>query len=159
MEEILMSRDTVIFLLQHLEDFLNMEKCILNLVQETEFLGAAIISLKMYLSLRQENLLKIQSQCHDIHAKGQVTAHKLTELLGLQTLTIQAVFASSDEISTPSATASKSIESNSILSSDCIPQQQFQGGTSMVNPKSPDFQWALPNSASTFFDNKDGCIQ
>ena len=79
-----------------------------------------------------------------------MTAHKLTELLGLHTLTIQAVFASSDEISTPSAT---------VLSSDCILQQQFQGGTSMVNPKSPDFQWALPNSASTFFDNKDGYIQ
>ena len=29
----------------------------------------------------------------------------------------------------------------------------------MVDPKSPNFQWALPNSASTFFDNKDGCIQ
>ena len=54
-----MSRDTVIFLLQHLEDFLNMEKCILNPVQEIEFLGAAINSLKMHLSLPQENLLKI----------------------------------------------------------------------------------------------------
>ena len=28
-----------------------------------------------------------------------------------------------------------------------------------MDPKSPDFQWALPNSASKFFDNKDGCIQ
>ena len=29
----------------------------------------------------------------------------------------------------------------------------------MVDPKSLDFQSALPNSASNIFDNKDGCIQ
>ena len=28
-----------------------------------------------------------------------------------------------------------------------------------MDPKSPDFHWALPNSASKIFDNKDGCIQ
>ena len=49
--------------------------------------------------------------------------------------------------------------SNSVLSSDCIPQQQFKRETLMVDPISPDFQWALPNSASKFFDSKDGCIQ
>ena len=39
MEEILMRRDTVIFLLQHLSFVLNLEMSILNLVQEIEFLG------------------------------------------------------------------------------------------------------------------------
>ena len=39
MEEILMSRDTLIFLLQHLSFVLSLEKSILNLVQEIEFLG------------------------------------------------------------------------------------------------------------------------
>ena len=29
----------------------------------------------------------------------------------------------------------------------------------MVDPKSPDFQWALPNSTSKIFDNKDGSFQ
>ena len=28
-----------------------------------------------------------------------------------------------------------------------------------MDPKSPHFQWALPNSTSKFFDNKDGYIQ
>ena len=68
-------------------------------------------------------------------------------------------FASSDEFSISSATANKSIESNSMLSRNCITQPQFKGGTSVVDPKSPDFQSALPNSASNIFDNKDGCIQ
>ena len=46
-----------------------------------------------------------------------------------------------------------------MLSSDCIPQQRFKGGTSVVDPKSPDFQWELPNSASKSLDNKNECIQ
>ena len=91
MEEIFMSRDTVIFLLQHLDFVLNLEKSILNPVREIEFLEVTINSLKMCLSLTQEKVSKIQSQCQDVHAKGQVTVHELTRLLGLLTSTIQAV--------------------------------------------------------------------
>ena len=50
MEKILMSRDTVIFLLQHLGFALNLEKSILNPVLEIVFLGVTINSLKVYLS-------------------------------------------------------------------------------------------------------------
>ena len=91
MEEILMSRDTVIFLLQHLGFVLNMERSILNPVQEIEFLGVTINSLKMCLLLPQEKLVKVQSQCQDVHAKGQVTVHKLRKLSGLLASTIQEV--------------------------------------------------------------------
>ena len=38
-----------------------------------------------------------------------------------------------------------------MLLSDRIPQKQFKKGTSVVDPKSPDFQWVLPNSASGKF--------
>ena len=75
MEEIRMSRDTLIFLLQHLGFVLNLEKSILNPVQETEFLWVTITSLKMGLSLLKKNQLKIQSHYQDVHAKGQVTIH------------------------------------------------------------------------------------
>ena len=91
MDEILMSRDTVIFLLKHLGFVLNLEKSILNPVQEIEFLVVTINSLKMCLSLTQEKVLKIQSQCQDVHARGQVIVHELTRLLGLLASTIQAV--------------------------------------------------------------------
>ena len=47
--------------------------------------------LKMCLSLPQEKVLKIESQCQDVHAKRQVTVHKLTKLLSLLTSTIQTV--------------------------------------------------------------------
>ena len=53
MEELLMSRDTVIFLLQLLGFALNLEKYILNPVREIGFLGVTINSLKMCLSLPQ----------------------------------------------------------------------------------------------------------
>ena len=113
----------------------------------------------MCLSLPQEKVLKIQNQCQDVHAKGQVTINELTKLLGLLASKVQAVFTSSGKCSICSATANKSIESNSMLSSICITQHQFKGGTSVVDPESPIFQLALPNSVSKIFDNKDGCIQ
>ena len=91
MEDILMSIDTVIFLLQHLGFALNLEKSILNSVLKIEFLGVTINSLKMCLSLTLEKVLKSQSQCQDVHAKGQVTVHEITKLLGLLSSTIQAV--------------------------------------------------------------------
>ena len=42
--------------------------------------------------------------------------------------------ANSDKFSTSSTSANESIESNSMLSSDCIRQQQFKGGTSVAEP-------------------------
>ena len=89
MEDTLMSRDTVIFLLQLLGFVLNLEKSILNPVQEIDFLGVTIHFLKMCLSLPQEKVLKIQNQCQDAHAKGQVTVHKQIKMLGLLVSTIQ----------------------------------------------------------------------
>ena len=70
---------------------LNLEMSILNPVQEIEFLGVTVNSLKICLSLPQEKLLNVQSQCQNVHAKGQVTVHELTELLGLLASTIQEV--------------------------------------------------------------------
>ena len=82
----------------------------MNPLQEIEFLGVTMNSLKMYLSLPPE-VLKIQSQCQNIHSKGHATVHELTELLGLLVSTIQATV-SSDEFSITSATANKSVERN-----------------------------------------------
>ena len=56
MEEILMSRNTTIFLLQHLGFILNMEKSILNPVQKIEFLGLIVNSVKMTLSLPEQKI-------------------------------------------------------------------------------------------------------
>ena len=63
----------------------------MNPVKGIELLGVTIDSLKMCLSLPQTKVLKLQSQCQDVHAKGQVTVHELTKLLHPLVSTIQAV--------------------------------------------------------------------
>ena len=58
-----MSRDTVIFLLQHLGFVINQKKSLLQAVQEIEFLGLNINSLNMTVSLPNEKLRAIISRC------------------------------------------------------------------------------------------------
>ena len=53
-EEMLMIRDTVIFLLQHLGLIINLDKSVLIPVQDIEFLGLRINSVQMTLSLPKE---------------------------------------------------------------------------------------------------------
>ena len=91
MEEILMSRDITIFLLQHLGFILNKEKSILNPVQEIEFLGLTVNSVKMALSLPEQRIKWIQDQCQDLFVKGLVTVLELTKLIDLLASTIQPV--------------------------------------------------------------------
>ena len=50
LEEIVMSRDPVIFLLQHVEFVINLKKSVLTAVQEIEFLGLTITSVTLELS-------------------------------------------------------------------------------------------------------------
>ena len=92
MEEVLMSRDTTIFLLQHLGFIWNMEKSILNPVQEIEFLGLTLNSVKTTLSLPEQRTKRIQDQCQDLYVKDFVTFLELTKIIGLLASTIQTVF-------------------------------------------------------------------
>ena len=61
-EEILVARDSVIFLLQHLEFVINFKKCVLEPTQEIQFLGIIVNSKTMTLSLSQEKVQKIERQ-------------------------------------------------------------------------------------------------
>ena len=61
-EEILVARDSVIFLLQHLEFAINFKKCVLEPTQEIQFLGIIVNSKTMTLSLSQEKVQKIERQ-------------------------------------------------------------------------------------------------
>ena len=140
MEEILMSRDTVIFLLQHLSFVLNLEKSILNLVQEIEFLGGDnkfFEDVSVFAPREGVKNSESVSGCSCQRPGDNSRTHKIVRSSCLNN---SGSFASSGECLISSATANKSIESNSVLSSICITQQQFKGGTSVVDPKSPDFQ-------------------
>ena len=63
MEEILVPWDSVIFLLQHLGFVINFKKCVSEPTEEVEFLGMIVNSKTMILSLPQEKIQKIKSQC------------------------------------------------------------------------------------------------
>ena len=63
LEDIVMSRDTVIFLLQHLRFVINWKKSVLTPVQEIEFLGLTINSVILELSLNKTKIQKVISEC------------------------------------------------------------------------------------------------
>ena len=90
-EEILVARVSVIFLLQHLEFAINFKKCVLELTQEIEFLGMIVKSKIITLSLSQEKVQKIKSQCLELYRAQEITLLEITSLLGTLTYTIQAI--------------------------------------------------------------------
>ena len=92
MEEILVARDSVIFLLQHLSFVINFKKCVLEPTQEIEFLGVIVNSKIMTLSLTQKKVQKIKSPCLEVYRAQEITLLELTRLLGTLSSTIQAIF-------------------------------------------------------------------
>ena len=91
MEEILVTQHSVIFLLQHLGFVINSKNCVLEPTQKVEFLGMIVNSKTMTLSLPQEKVQKIKSQCPDVYSAQEITLLELTRLLGTLTSTIQVI--------------------------------------------------------------------
>ena len=91
LEEIFMSRDTVIFLLQDLGFIINWKKSVLTPVQEIEFLGLTMNSVTLKLSLSKTKVQKVVSECQNLLNNPQTSILELTRLTGLLKSTIQAV--------------------------------------------------------------------
>ena len=89
-EELLISRDTVIFLLTHLGFVINLKKSMLNPVQKIEFLGLEIDSVAMKLSLPQRKVEEIVQMSQNA-LNNKITLRELTQLIGKLTSTIQAI--------------------------------------------------------------------
>ena len=66
LEEIFVSRDTVIFCLQHLGFVINWKKSLLTPVQEIEFLNLKIHSVTLELSLNRTKIYKVVSECQHL---------------------------------------------------------------------------------------------
>ena len=71
LEEIVMSRDTVMFLLQHLGFIINWKKSVLAPVQEIEFLGLTINSVSLGLSLNKTKTQKVVSERQNLLSNPQ----------------------------------------------------------------------------------------
>lgn len=83
------SRDTVIYLLQHLGFLFNMKKSVFTPCQEIKFLGLTINSLTMSLSL--DKIRNVQKHCQEMYKKSTTSILELTKLLSLLSSTIQAI--------------------------------------------------------------------
>ena len=67
--ELLIARDTLIFLLQNMGFFINTQKSILDPTSTLEFLGVLVDSQNMALNQSQEKEEKIKTQCKEILEK------------------------------------------------------------------------------------------
>ena len=91
LEEILMSRDTLIFLLQHLGFVINLKKSVLKPSQQIEFLDLKIDTHTMTLALTEEKMKKVILKCQNLLSHPQTTVLELTKLVGLMSSIVQAV--------------------------------------------------------------------
>ena len=82
LEETILSRDTVIFLLQNLRFVINSKKSVLHLTQRTEFLEMIINLVEVTVSRPQEKVESISKRCQDILLTQKVSIKDITNLLG-----------------------------------------------------------------------------
>ena len=92
LENLLMARDTLIFILQHLRFLIIIKKSYLEPTLTSEFLEVIVDSGEITLSLPKENLLKVQNQCQEILEKRKVTVRELSKLIGRLSSTTVAVY-------------------------------------------------------------------
>ena len=90
-QELIFHRDTVIYLLHNLGFALNLKKSVLEPSQKIEFSGMIIDSIKMEISLPQEKLVKLMSQCKQVAGSKEITVMDLTKLTRKLGSTTQAI--------------------------------------------------------------------
>ena len=91
LEEIMMSRDTLIFVLQDLGFVINFQKPVLNPSHQIQFLGIEIDSLSMIVFLPIQKKEQIISQCQDLLNQSDVSLRQMTQLIGRLSSTAIAV--------------------------------------------------------------------
>ena len=77
LEDLLMARDTLIFILQHLGFLINTKKSYIEPTLTLEFLGVIPDSGEMTLNLPKEKRLKVQNHCQESQ-KREASCHDLT---------------------------------------------------------------------------------
>ena len=89
-EELLILRDTLIFLLQNLAFVINFKKSVLDQCHVLEFLGLEIDSLNMRVELTKEKVEKIKKQCQSLLSLEKVSVRDLARLTGRLSSTAMA---------------------------------------------------------------------
>ena len=91
LSEILMARDSTMFLLHHLGLVVNLEKSIWTPQTRLEFLGITIDSQTMTFSLPVEKTEKLRDLCQETSNSQQITLRELSSLIGKLRATAPAI--------------------------------------------------------------------
>ena len=92
LEEAILSRDTVIYLLQNLGFVIDLKKSVLHSRQRIEFLGMIIDLVKMTVSLPQEKVESISKRCRGIFSMQEVSVKDLAKVSGTLSSTVLTIF-------------------------------------------------------------------
>ena len=91
MEEILMARDTAIYLLEGLGFVINYKKSVTNPTTTIEYLGILIDSVSMTMSLTEEKTMSLSNLCHKTLTSKKLTLRELGSLIGKLVSTAPAI--------------------------------------------------------------------
>ena len=159
MEEILVARDSIIFLLQQRGFGINFKKFALEPTQEIEFLGMIVNSKTKTLSLPQEKVQKIKSQCLEVYRAQEITLLELTRLFRNINFHYSRYSPSTSSVSVSSTTTDSNAKEECILHGHSDIERYGQRGTCMVDKKFRIKQWSGHYSASLTDTNADRCFQ
>ena len=153
-EETLMVRDTVIFLLQQIGFVLNLKKSLLTPTQRIDFLGVTVDSLIMTLSLPEKKVSKAQKKFLKLVQKTQVWILELAKLIGLLPSTIQAALPAQINFR---YLQQQQIQALKTQGSYC--KKVILNRTGVVDTKFENLQWSLLDSVAQPSADTDRYIQ
>ena len=87
-ERLLVARDTVILLLQHLGFVINLKKSVMKPLQTIEYLGLVINLIQMTIFLREKKVKGILQECKIMFSMKEIMVLQLTQLVGVLSSTI-----------------------------------------------------------------------
>ena len=134
LEEIMMSRDTLIFVLQNLGFVINFQKSVLNPSHQIQFLGVEIDSLSMIVSLpiQKEHII---SQCQDLSNQSDVSLRQMTQLTGRLSSTAIAAL--------PAPLQYRSLQRQQIL--ELAEKKSYSAGVVLSKEVREEIQWWIEN--------------
>ena len=158
-EEILMSRDTLIFLLQHLGFVINLKKSVLKPSQQIEFLGLKIDTHSMTSALTEEKKEKVILKRQNLLSHPQTTALELTQLIGLMSSTVQADLPARLQIRYLQQQQIESLHQAISYQAEIVLNSLSKTGTPLVGGKIKIKQWKITKAKGTKFSDTNRCIK
>ena len=158
-EEILMSRDTLIFLLQHLGFVINLKKSVLKPSQQIEFLGLEIDTHSMTSALTEEKKEKVILKRQNLLSHPQTTVLELTQLIGLMSSTVQADLPARLQIRYLQQQQIESLHQAISYQAEIVLNSLSKTGTPLVGGKIKIKQWKITKAKGTKFSDTNRCIK